>query len=55
MRPTEAAGREALGIRERLFRADHPEVATSTSDLGLLLRRRGQFREAEARASSRSP
>ena len=38
---------EALALRKRLFRYEHPDVATSLNNLALLYRAQGRYREAE--------
>jgi tetratricopeptide (TPR) repeat protein len=43
----EPLAREALAIRRTVFGDEHPETATSKSDLGLLLLGRGDLRGAE--------
>src|SRR6266540_279141 len=40
--------RRALAIRERTLPPNHPDLATSLSNLGELLNRMGQYAEAEA-------
>ena len=46
--------REALDVRRRVFGADHPAVAQSLNNLGVVLRQRGDYDRRRA-AVQRGP
>ena len=46
MDEAEALFRRALALKEKLLGADHPDVAVTLNNLGLLLKKQGKLAEA---------